>query len=55
MPSLERRLHTITELHSGINDVFAEEGINIAFPQRDVHLDTSAPLSIRMLRGKATD
>lgn len=55
MPSLERRLHTITELHSGINDVFTEEGINIAFPQRDVHLDTSAPLSIRMLRGKATD
>jgi potassium-dependent mechanosensitive channel len=49
MPSLERRLQTLTELHSGINEAFTQEGISIAFPQRDVHLNTTTPLSIRML------
>ncbi|WP_172201992.1 mechanosensitive ion channel domain-containing protein [Niveibacterium sp. COAC-50] len=32
-----------------IDKAFAEAGIVIAFPQRDVHLDTSRPLEIRML------
>jgi len=32
-----------------IDKAFAEAGIAIAFPQRDIHLDTTRPLEIRML------
>ena len=32
-----------------ISKLFEENGIVIAFPQRDVHLDTHAPLEIRMI------
>ena len=32
-----------------IDQLFREEGIVIAFPQRDVHLDTSSPLTIQMI------
>ncbi len=32
-----------------ITELFAENGIVIAFPQRDVHLDTSTPLDVRMI------
>lgn len=42
------RLLVISELHEEINRRFAEADINIAFPQRDIHLDTSAPLDIRI-------
>ncbi|MCA9107598.1 MAG: mechanosensitive ion channel [Planctomycetales bacterium] len=40
LPSLERRLATIHELHSEIDRVFREAGIEIAFPQQDLHLRT---------------
>jgi small-conductance mechanosensitive channel len=33
-----------------ITELFAENGIVVAFPQRDVHLDTSSPLQLRMLK-----
>lgn len=32
-----------------IDELFAEAGVVIAFPQRDVHLDTSDPLQLRIL------
>ncbi len=32
-----------------ITELFAEHGIVVAFPQRDVHLDTSGPLELRMV------
>ena len=32
-----------------ITELFAEHDIVVAFPQRDVHLDTSSPLELRML------
>src|SRR5690606_35147486 len=32
-----------------IDELFAEAGIVIAFPQRDVHLDTSRPLQLRIV------
>ena len=32
---------------------FREAGIVIAFPQRDVHLDTLSPLEVRMVRDGA--
>ena len=45
--SIDHRLATITALHKAINHKFEEAGIVIAFPQRDVHLDTSRPLEMR--------
>jgi potassium efflux system protein len=46
--ALEHRLETITALHEAIYAKFESAGIAIAFPQRDVHLDTSKPLEIRV-------
>jgi len=48
LPTMEQRLTTKSELNESINRKFAEAGISIAFPQRDVHLDTIRPLEIRM-------
>jgi potassium efflux system protein len=42
------RLPAVSQLHETINDVFNENSIVIAFPQRDVHLDTSQPLDVRI-------
>jgi len=44
------RMPAITELHEAINRKFNDAGICIAFPQRDVHLDTTRPLDIRIRR-----
>jgi potassium efflux system protein len=38
LPDMENRLATITELHTEIHRRFADAGIEIPFPQRDVHL-----------------
>ena len=38
----------MSELHLAINKKFNEAGIVIAFPQRDIHLDTSQPLDVRI-------
>jgi potassium efflux system protein len=51
--SIDCRLNVKTELHLAINRKFAEAGIEISFPQRDVHLDTRQPLDIRISRGEA--
>ncbi|WP_246194677.1 mechanosensitive ion channel domain-containing protein [Allochromatium palmeri] len=48
MDSLDGRIGVITELHQAIYDTFKAEGIGIAFPQRDVHLYTKAPLDVRL-------
>jgi potassium efflux system protein len=42
------RLPASSQLHEAINDRFNQNGIVIAFPQRDVHLDTSEPLDVRI-------
>jgi potassium efflux system protein len=52
VPSMENRLATFSALHEAINRKFNEAGLVIAFPQRDVHLDTSKPLDIRIHREK---
>ena len=39
---------TISELHQAINKKFKDAGMIIAFPQRDIHLDTSKPLDVRI-------
>ncbi len=46
--SIDYRLSTITALHKAINRKFEQAGIVIAFPQRDLHLDTNGPLRIRI-------
>ena len=38
LPNLENRLVTVTELNLAIDDAFRAAGIEIAFPQRDLHL-----------------
>jgi potassium efflux system protein len=48
--SQDIRLTTQTQLHQEINKRFNEAGITIAFPQRDVHLDTLKPLEVRISR-----
>ena len=42
------RLPATSQLHEAINQRFNDNGIVIAFPQRDVHLDTSEPLDVRI-------
>ena len=44
----EDRIGTWTELRTIINEKFDEAGIVIAFPQRDVHLDTLEPLQLEI-------
>ena len=46
--TLEGRLQVMTEMRQEINRRFEEAGIVIAFPQRDVHLDTTGPIRIAM-------
>jgi potassium efflux system protein len=48
--NIDFRLRTITELNLAINQAMNEAGIEIAFPQRDVHLDTRRPLEIHLQR-----
>ena len=38
LPSFDGRLPTITELHTDIDEAFRGAGIEIAFPQLDIHL-----------------
>lgn len=44
-----------SELRFRIDDLFREADITIAFPQRDVHLDTLAPLEVRMVGAEEKD
>ena len=45
LPNLENRLAVIHDLHAKIHDTFRDEGIDIAFPQLDLHIRTS-PVSL---------
>ncbi|MBN1851548.1 MAG: mechanosensitive ion channel, partial [Pirellulales bacterium] len=42
LESLDERLQTINDLHTSIDREFKKAGIEIAFPQRDIHLRTTA-------------
>lgn len=46
--SIDVRLSTMTDLNRSINRAFAEAGLGIAFPRRDVHLDTLKPPRVRI-------
>ena len=47
--ALGNYLGVATALRLAIYDRLAEAGIGIAFPQRDVHLDASTPIPVRMV------
>ena len=49
MTSLSLRLKIESDIRFKIDELFRAAGITIAFPQRDVHLDTARPLEIRVL------
>lgn len=46
--TLDDRLSVITQLHHRINDKLRTHGIDIAFPQRDIHLSAAQPLDVRI-------
>ena len=48
-----RRFQILSELNLAIDDAFKDAGIVIAFPQRDVHLDTPEPLEVVVKRAGA--
>jgi potassium efflux system protein len=45
---MDYRLQTLSELNLYINRELAAAEIEIAFPQRDIHLDTSQPLQVQL-------
>ncbi len=51
MDQLDQRLRVSSDLMLDINRRLNNRGIVVAFPQRDVHLDTSQPLEIRVMQG----
>ena len=52
--TLADRLPVMTDMHRKIHRRFAEEGISIAFPQRDVHV-YPADMQAAMLGGKGSN
>ncbi len=42
LPTLDNRLQVITDLHTAINRSFRDAGLEIAYPQRDLHIRTVA-------------
>jgi small-conductance mechanosensitive channel len=38
-----------SQVRFAIDDLFRQHGLVIAFPQRDVHLDTARPLEVRVI------
>jgi potassium efflux system protein len=51
LDDLNQRLATITDLHQEINDKMQAADVVIAFPQRDVHFDTTRPLEVVFRHG----
>jgi len=51
MDTLTERLIIESNIRFRTDDLFREAGIVIAFPQRDVHIDASKPLELKILRG----
>ena len=53
LPTLDNRLQIITELHTAINRSFREAGLEIAYPQRDLHIRTMAGANVLGLQSSA--
>ena len=43
------RANVESELRYRIDELFREYGVVMAFPQRDVHLDATAPIPVRLV------
>ena len=43
---IEERIRVTSELHQRVDAAFRMAGIVIAFPQQDVHFDSSSPIRI---------
>ena len=54
LEELDKRLSTASTIRMEINRLLGEADICIAFPQRDVHLDASVPLDIRLVNQQPT-
>ncbi|MBI1367939.1 MAG: mechanosensitive ion channel [Planctomycetes bacterium] len=52
---VERRFDVIHQIHKAVDAAFREAGITIAFPQRDVHLDSTSPVKIELVRNRKGD
>jgi len=44
--NVDNRMSTVSEINEAVNQKFNAAGINIAFPQRDVHLDIKQPIDV---------
>ena len=55
LPNLDNRLGVIDDLHTRINQSFENAGIEIAFPQRDLHLRSIDPALQGLLGGTRDD
>ena len=49
METMTERLLLESDIRFRIDELFREAGIVIAFPQRDVHLDASKPLTLKIV------
>ncbi len=49
METMAERLRLESDIRFRIDELFGEAGIVIAFPQRDVHLDTTKPLELKFV------
>ena len=52
--SIDDRLGVVTDLHKAINQKYSEAGINIAFPQRDLHINVRDPIEVQMREAAST-
>ncbi len=50
METMLERLRLESSIRFRIDELFREAGIVIAFPQRDVHIDASRPLELRVIK-----
>ena len=48
--NVDLRMRTTSNINELINEKFNNAGIEISFPQRDVHLDMSAPIEVNLLK-----
>jgi potassium efflux system protein len=55
MNTLDNRLETISALHQEVNSKFERAKISISYPQRDLHLDSTRPLEIRVLQSETPE